>query len=401
MALALALLMGLQPVTTDLYLPALPLLMLGLQASTAAAQMTMSAVLLSFGIGQLMWGPLADRIGRRPVLLAGLTLYTVAGLGAALAGQIEWLIGWRLLQGLGMAAAVVCARALVRDLYEPQTGAQVMAWGLTGVGLVAIASPTLGGAVAAGAGWRVAMALVAAAGAIALAFVFWQLPETLPRRRSEATRPAVLWATWRRIAVHPVFVAWAALSACTYGGLFVMLAGGPFVYIGVLGLSPAACGLLLGSASLSYIGGTFACRHWVRLHGPVAAAQRGALFTLAGGLSLIVLALLGVHSAWAIAVPAALYAVGHGVLQPCSQSGVVSPFPAEAGAASALAGFGLATVAFVLGLWLGQAMDGTPRPLAYGMGGAALLSCAVTWLLVRRLAKGGDGNRQPRTAAAQ
>jgi DHA1 family bicyclomycin/chloramphenicol resistance-like MFS transporter len=226
---------------------------------------------------------------------------------------------------------------------------------------------------------------VAAAGAVALAFVARRLPETLRQRRPEATRPAVLLATWRRIAAHPVFVAWAALAACSFGGLFVMLAAGPFVYIGVLGVSPAACGLLLGSTSLAYIAGTFICRHWLRRLGPVAAVQRGALFTLAGGVALVALWALGVRTVWAIALPAALYGAGHGVLQPCSQSGVVGPFPSEAGAASALAGFALAAVAFALGLWLGQAMDGTARALVHGMGGGALLSCAVSWLLVRRV----------------
>jgi MFS transporter, DHA1 family, multidrug resistance protein len=223
-ALALALLLGLQPVTTDLYLPALPQLTQALGASIGAAQQTMAAVLLAFGLGQLILGPLADRVGRRPVLLAGLGLYTLAGLGAALAGSIEQLIAWRALQGLGMAAAVVCSRALLRDLYEPLEGARVMAWGMSGLGLIAIASPALGGALAAWAGWRAALLLVAAVGAAALAYVAWQVPETAPRLRPEATRPGVVLAAWRRIATHRVFVAWALLTSATYGGLFTMLA---------------------------------------------------------------------------------------------------------------------------------------------------------------------------------
>lgn len=384
-ALALALLLGLQPVTTDLYLPALPQLTRALGASMGLAQLTMSALLLSFGLGQLLWGPVADRVGRRPVLLLGLLLYTLAALSAALAASAEALVASRAVQGLGMAAAVVCARALLRDLYEGAEGAHVMALGMSGLGVMAIASPTLGGLLAAGAGWRAALAGVAVVGLTVLAFVALRVPETLRQRRPDATHPAVLLRGWSRMLRHPVFVGWAALSAATYGGLFTMLAGSSFVYIEVLGLSPAAYGLVLGSGSLAYIGGTFVCRRWVRDHGPVGAVQRAAWLTLAGALGMVLPAALGLQSAWAIALPMALYAAGHGVHQPCGQSGVAGPFPREAGAASALAGFVLAVVAFGVGLWLGGALDGTVRPLVYGVGFWAVLTSAIAWTLVRRI----------------
>ena len=112
-ALVLALLMGLQPVTTDLMLPALPALAADLHAPMAPVQLTMAALILAFGLAQLVWGPLADRVGRRPVLLAGLALYVAASAGAALAGNVLAVVAWRALQGAGMSAAVVCARAMV------------------------------------------------------------------------------------------------------------------------------------------------------------------------------------------------------------------------------------------------------------------------------------------------
>jgi MFS transporter, DHA1 family, multidrug resistance protein len=386
-ALMLTLLLGIQPVTTDLYLPAMPSLAGALNAPMSAVQLTLSALIVCFGVAQLVWGPLADRFGRRPILLAGLALYTLAAAGAALAPTVEWLVGWRALQGVGMAAAVVCSRALLRDLYEPQVGAQVMAWAMSGLGLLAIASPAVGGLVTATAGWRAALAVVAGVGALALAVVAWRLPETATRLRPDATQPAVLLAAWRRIAAHRVFRAWALLTSATYGGLFTMLAASSFVYIDVLGLSPAAFGLVLGSGSLAYIAGTFVCRHWVQLHGPVGAVQRGAGFTLAGGLLMVVPAALGVQSVWALALPQCLFAIGHGVHQPCSQAAAVGPFPDQAGAASALAGFLLATVAFGIALWLGHALDGTVRPLAYGVGFWSVLTCAIAWTLVRRLGR--------------
>ncbi len=159
-ALALSLLLGLQPITTDVYLPALPMLARALDAPMSTVQLTMSALILAFGVAQMFWGPVADRIGRRPVLLAGLALYAVSSVGCALAESIATLVAWRVVQGAAMSAGVVCARAVVRDLYEPVEGAQVMALALSGLGAIALAGPLAGGMAAAawGAGrsrwWR-------------------------------------------------------------------------------------------------------------------------------------------------------------------------------------------------------------------------------------------------------
>jgi DHA1 family bicyclomycin/chloramphenicol resistance-like MFS transporter len=114
----------------------------------------MSALILAFGLAQMFWGPVADRVGRRPVLLWGLLMYTAASVGGALAGSIESLVVWRVVQGAGMAAAVVCARAIVRDLYEPVEGAQVMALALSGLGTIALIGPLVGGTAALIFGWR-------------------------------------------------------------------------------------------------------------------------------------------------------------------------------------------------------------------------------------------------------
>ncbi len=383
-AITLALLMGLQPVTTDMYLPAFPLLTRELGAGMAAAQLTMSALILAFGVGQLLWGPLADRLGRRPVLLAGLALYALASLGCTLAASIEALVLWRTLQGAAMAAAVVCARAIVRDLYEPVQGAQVMSLALTGLGLIALASPLLGGAAAHAVGWRGALALVAAVGLATLAWVAWRLPETLAAPNPRALQPAVLLRTWWGIARHPVFRAWALLVAATYGGLFTLLAGSSFVYIDVLGLSPAAYGLAMAAGSLAYIAGTVVCRRWITRHGLAGAVARGGFFTLAGGTLGVALVLAGVQHWAAVLLPQCLYLFGHGLHQPCGQAGVVAPFPAQAGAASALAGFVLALVAFGVGRWLGVALDGRVAPLMGGLGFWALATSLIAWTLVRR-----------------
>jgi DHA1 family bicyclomycin/chloramphenicol resistance-like MFS transporter len=386
-ATALALLLGLQPITTDVYLPALPALMRDLAATVGATQLTMAALMLAFGVAQLFWGPVADRLGRRPVLLIGLALYTATSIAGALAPDIGTLIACRALQGAALAAAVVVARALLRDLYEPRQGAHVMSLALSGLGVIAVLCPTLGGAVAAAGGWRAALGVVAFAGAATLAFIAWRLPETIGRRNPAATRLAPLLATWHQVARHPTFVAWTLLISCSYGGLFTTLAGSAFIYIDVLKVSPSDCGLLMGSVSVAYLLGTFACRRLIARHGVAGAVRRGAFITLAGGAAMALLAAAGVQAVWAILLPQWLFSFAHGIHQPCGQAGCVGPFPHAAGAASALAGFVLSLLAFGIGLWLGVALDGTTRPFAFGIGWWSLLTALIAWTLVQRQAR--------------
>jgi MFS transporter, DHA1 family, multidrug resistance protein len=384
-ALVLTVLMGLQPITTDAYLPALPTLARDFAAPISHVQLTMSVLILAFGLAQLVWGPVADRVGRRPVLLWGLSLYVAASVGGALAGQLETLVMWRALQGAGLAAAVVCSRAIVRDLYEPTQGARVMSLGMTGLGLLAICSPLLGGVAAAAGGWRAALALVASAGMCSLAVIAWCLPETLAQRNPAATRLAPLLRQWATIAVHPVFVAWALLVALTYGALFIILAGSSFIYISVLGLSPTAYGLALACGSVSYVLGTFLCRRAVVRFGPAGAVARGAVFSLVAAVLMLAFVLLQVQSVAVVLITQCVFALGHGFHQPCGQAGVVAPFPRSAGAASALAGFFLALVAFCIGLGLGWVLDGNLTRYLISISTLCLATCAVAWTLVRRL----------------
>ena len=263
----LTLLLGIQPITTDLYLPALPTVQHELGASIGAAQFTLSALIICFGLSQLVCGPLSDRYGRRPVLLTGLALYTAASLLAAAAASIETLIAWRSLQGVAMAAAVTCGRSIVRDLYEPGEGARVMSRALGGLGYIAALSPLAGGLLVEHFDWHAALLALAEFGALTLGYIGWRFDETVPVRNPDAMRLRTLMRNWTEVVANPTFRAWAALSACTFGGLFFMLAGSSFVFINVLGVSRPVYGAILGSVSVAYIGGTLLCRRLLLRHG--------------------------------------------------------------------------------------------------------------------------------------
>lgn len=382
--LLLTLLLGIQPIATDLYLPALPTLKQSLGASIGAAQATLSVLIICFGTAQLVWGPLADRFGRRPVLLVGMTLYTIASLGGALAGSIDALIVWRGLQGAAMAAAVTCGRSIVRDLYQPHEGARVMSRALGGLGMIAMASPAIGGVVVHLFDWHAALLTVAIFGAMTLAFIAWRYEETVPSRNPDATRLRPLLQNWSQVVAHPGFRAWTLLLGFAYGGLFCLLAGSSFVFIEVLGSSRVEYGLLMVTNSAAYVLGTMLCRRLLARHGLRKAVQLGGALSLTGGLTMAGLALGGVHTAWAILVPQWIFALGHGIHQPCGQAGAVGPFPEKAGTAASLSGFYMMCIAFLVGLGLGRTMNGTVYPMTLAIGGFGVLIALTAWTLVQR-----------------
>jgi MFS transporter, DHA1 family, multidrug resistance protein len=387
--LLLSLLLGLQPITTDLYLPALPALSEGFGASMAQTQLTLTALLLAFGLSQLVWGPLSDRFGRRPVLLWGMGMYTLASSIIVFSPSMPWLIAGRVVQGIAMGAGVMCARAIVRDLYVPSVGANVMSKGLSGLGVIACLSAPLGGLLSDVFGWRVALLAIALFGATGLGLIALKFEESLTTPNPQALQPRRLVQQWHEIVCNPTFLAFTALSATSFGGLFTFLASSSFVFIKVLGLSKTQYGLLMFSMSFAYVLGTLLCRRLVPRRGAKRAVALAAVLSLGGSSLMGLFALLGwtngPYGVWAIMVPYYLFMLGHGIHQPCSQSGAIAPFPHAAGTASALNGFAMMVAAFGMGSWLGTHMDGSVLPLVNGVWFWGACIAFSAWVCVGRL----------------
>ena len=380
----LSLLLGIQPITTDLYLPSLPALTDGFGASVSQAQLTLTTLLLAFGTSQLVWGPLSDRFGRRPVLLAGLSAYTLASIGCALAPSMELLIVWRTVQGAAMGAAVMGARAIIRDLYSPEIGARVMANAMGGLGVIACLSPPLGGLIGEALGWRWVLGGLVLFGAAAVTLVALRFQESAPQRNPRALQPRMLVTTWWGILRNPTFLAFTALSTCAYAGLFTFLASSSFVFIEVLGLTRIQYGVLVFSMSFTYLLGTLVCRRMLPRYGIRRSLAIAGGLSLAGGTLLGLVALAGVRQPLLMILPYYLFILAHGIHQPCAQSGAVGPFPHAAGAASALNGFMSMVVAFGVGIWVGQRLDGTVFALTNGVWFWSVCLAAVAWTLVQR-----------------
>jgi DHA1 family bicyclomycin/chloramphenicol resistance-like MFS transporter len=384
----LALLLGLQPVTTDLYLPALPAITAGFGANMGQAQLTLTALLLAFGLSQLVWGPMSDRFGRRPILLWGMAAYVLASIACAFAPSMAWLIAGRALQGVAMGAGVMAARAVVRDLYAPAQGATVMSQALTGLGIIACACAPIGGILTDALGWRVALLALAVFGAITLGLLLWRFEETLAQPNPKALQLRQLLQANRQIAQHPTFRAWSALSTGAYMGLFTFLACSSFVFTRSMGYSKTAYGFFMLSMSLSYIVGTFWCRWMLRRTSVHRTVGIAAFLTLSGGVSMAALAYAGQGQDWygaaSVMGPIYLFMLGHGVHQSCGQSGAVGPFPERAGTASALNGFLMMAGAFFMGSWLGTQMQEPVFALAHGLLLWSVFIALVSWTLVQR-----------------
>jgi DHA1 family bicyclomycin/chloramphenicol resistance-like MFS transporter len=387
--LLLALLLGLQPVTTDLYLPALPSLTQGFGASMVQAQLTLTALLLAFGTSQLIWGPLSDKWGRRPVLLGGIGVYAVTAVMCALAPNIEALIAARTLQGVAMGACVMAARAIVRDLYEPTEGARVMSQALSGLGLIACTCVPVGGFLTELLGWRWALSSLVLFALVTAVLIYLYFDESLQQLNPHALQAKSLWAATNNILRNPTFLAYSALSTASYAGLFTFLATSSFIFTQSMGLSQTVYGLLMLTMSLSYIVGTFICR-WLLLRISIQTCVVYASFvSLFAGVLMLFIAYEGPEQSWfghwAVMLPINIFLMAHGVHQPCGQSGCIAPFPEKAGTASALNGFSMMVVAFGMGTWIGKHMSNPLLTLAQGLFVWSSCLVLVAWFAVRKI----------------
>ena len=354
----------LQPLSTDLYLASLPSLatVFGVPASTV--QLTLSMFVAGFGGAQLVIGPLSDRYGRRPVLLAGLSLYVVASLLCAAAPGIDLLIVARFLQALGCCSAIIIARAIVRDAYAPSDSARVIARASSWLSLAPLLGPILGSYLQVTFGWRAAFVAHSILGACLLAAVYLRLPETNVHKNPRATELSGLIHNFGVVLGAREFWANALPGALSYGAIFAFISGSSLVLIRVLNVPTAWFGYCFAFGVSGYLGGTIVCRRLLPKFGQAMTQRIGSTMSLAAGaLFLAAVGFGAVH--WTLVVGAMFLTMGaHGINFPVAQSGSVTPFPQQAGTAAGLMGALAMAVAFLVGSVVGATFNGTLYPLA-------------------------------------
>lgn len=386
---ALALLVAvtaLGPLAFNILMPSMPGLSVAFAADYGTVQLTLSLYLVGFGISQLIYGPLSDRYGRRPVLIAGLALFLGGTVMSLCAATIEQLIVGRLLQAMGSCAGIVLVRAIVRDVYDRDQAASKIAYVLMAMIVAPMLAPLMGGLLDSWYDWRAGFILVGVAGLAVMVCVITDLPETNHRRASIGSASTIV-KGYGWLLSSPVFRGYALQTAFGSGCFFGFMAGAPYLTIEVMAADPAGYGVALLLPGFAYMGAAFIAGRWSSRVGIHAMLEIGRLITLCGGVLFLIVALTLPLSIASLFVPMAIFAFGNGINLPNSMAGVVSIDPNRAGAASALAGFCQMTIGAGISALVGLVTTASATPMA-----AIVAACAVAQYLayngVRRAESG-------------
>ena len=367
---------------TDLYVPALPDVARALDVPVSAAQFTLTAYFIGLAAGQLMWGPLSDRFGRKPVLFAGLGTMLAACIAAALVDSVAAVTALRLAQGLGTSSGALIGRTIVRDLYAHERAARLLARMTIIFSLVPITAPFVGALLVGAGGWPwifIGMAVVAAI----LIVCVGSLDETAPAAR-RSVHPAEIARTFAGILADRRFRGPFFLILSSVVGVLAWVSTSSFTLIRGYGVSAVAFGLMFAMVMLGQILGAWTSSRLVVRFGIPAFLRAGALVMCAAGLVAAALAWLGVKHWLAVVLPFMAYLYGTALITSNAMAAALSPFPQAAGSASSLVGatgFGLGAL---LSMALGAAFDDTARPMAT----AAALAGIAAFFFERSMARG-------------
>lgn len=373
------------PISTDMYLPSLPALARAFETDMAGVQLTLSVFLIGLAGGQLVYGPLSDRFGRRPVLLVGLVLYLAASLACVMVTGIEALVAARFVQAIGACAGQVVGRAIVRDVYGRDGAARIFAYMGMAMGLVPTLAPILGGYLEAAFGWQANFLFLAGFGALVLLAVATGLGESNRSRNPEATRPGPVLRAYAGLLADRRYLGYVLAATCMYSGLFAFISGSSFVLIEFIGLPPQVYGYCFGAVAFGFMCGALAAGRLTTRLGLDLLIRAGALLGCVAGLTGLGLAVAGIANAVAITAPMVVFAMGMGLVLPNAQAGAIGPYPHMAGTAAAMLGFAQMGLAAGFGILVGHAHDGTQLPMLTAIAAAGVAALAVAFRLLPRL----------------
>lgn len=377
----LSTLMGFASISTDLYLPALPTMGIALHADAGMMELTISGYLIGFSLGQLLWGPIGDRYGRRLPVAIGLVLFVLGSAGCALSLSAAEMVGWRIVQAVGACAGVVLARAMVRDLYEGDRAAQMMSTLMTVMAVAPLLGPILGGQILALASWQAIFWTLVGVGVLTLAAMS-ALPETLARERRNHEPLGRAMSNYLMLIRRRELVGYAGAGGFFYGGIYAYIAGTPFAYISYYHVPPQLYGLLFAVGIVGIMATNMINARLVMRVGRVRLMRIGTTGTALSAIVLAIDARTGWGGLAGIAAPLFVFIGLTGFIVANSIAGALSGFPERAGAVSALVGaihYGTGIVGSAL---VGACADGTPWPMGWVIALSGVGSMLCAWLLV-------------------
>jgi MFS transporter, DHA1 family, multidrug resistance protein len=372
LAVILGALTAMGPLAIDMYLPALPTIVRQLQSTPALVQVSLAVYFAGIALGQAFYGPLSDRIGRKPALYFGLTVFMASSIGCALAGHVRTLIAFRLLQALGGCAPLVVPRAVVRDFFDELGSVRMLSMLMLVMGLAPILAPLIGGQLLVNFGWRSVFWVLAAYGTLWLILVGLFLPESLPLERRQRQPITTVLTTYGHLLRDRRYMGYVLSGALIFSGLLAYIAGSPFVFIELFHVPPEKFGLYFGTNAIGIISASQFNR-WLALRIDARRIVRVVLFiAMTAGIVLVVNASTGFGGFPGILVPLFCFIACHGFVMPNTTALAMSPHGRIAGSASALLG----TLQFVLGAAAGALVGALGNGTAVGFA-AVIAGCGA------------------------
>jgi len=362
-AIILGLLAAIGPFAIDMYIPALPTIATDLGASTAATQMTLTVFFIGFGLCQIIYGPVSDMVGRKPPLYVGLALFTAGSIGGALAGNIEWLVLFRFVQGLGASSMMVIVRAIIRDLHTGVEATRLMSLVMLVFSVSPILAPLTGSALIVPFGWRAVFIAVAVAGSLGLILLRVGLPETRPPEERVAVSLGAVLSGFAQLMCHARFLGLTFIGGLGMASFFAFLASSSFVYVSHFGLTTTEYSLTFSLNALGFIGASqFAAKLGARF-GMSRVVTAAAFFHALFALLLFVAWALGVDNIWVL-VALLFFSFGWlGLVIPATMVLALEEHGPIAGMASALGGMLQMVAGGLMIVIVSRFFDGTAFPM--------------------------------------
>lgn len=380
--LILGALAAIGPLSIDMYLPSLPAIGQTLGADAASVQLTVTSYFIGLAFGQLAYGPISDRIGRKPPLLFGLALFTLASIGCMFARDVNALIVLRVLQALGGCAGMVVTRAMVRDRFTVDEMARVLSALVLVMGVAPILAPTLGGQVFIAFGWQAIFLILSLFGAACFIAVYWGVAETQVRAAPPLSFRKV-GADYLRILRHQRFMAYALAGGSAQAGMFAYITASPFVFIDYFKIAPDHYGWLFGANAFGLIAGSQFNSRLLRRFKSNHVLRVALLVYLAAGLVLLASAITHIGGFWGVSIPLLVCISSLGFTFPNAQAGAMAPFGDRAGMASAMLGTLQFTLAGISSIVVGLVHTGDAVGMAGAIAGCGLLAQLVLLVLVK------------------
>ncbi len=384
MMLILSALMSFASVSTDMYLPALPTISRVMHANPASLQLTFSAFLIGFSVGQLVWGPIGDRHGRRLPIAVGLVLFIIGSVGCAMSADVWQMMGWRVVQALGACVGPVLARAMVRDLYVRDDAARVLSTLILIMGVAPLLGPLLGSQILAWWSWQAIFWSLAIVGFVTL-IAIRALPETLPIDRRTTTPMRHVIRDYVALVSDPRLIGYAFSGGFFYAGAYTFVVATPFAYIDYYHVSPRIYGLLFGVNIVGMMAANFLNARLLKRLGSERLFHLGTWILAVSGIVLALDARYGWGGLTGLVLPIFVYMSMNGLIVANSVAGALAAFPHKAGSASSVVGAMHYGSGILSAAMVGWFSDGTPWTMAWIMAAAGIGSL-VTSLLSRHLA---------------